>query len=141
MHHAGMSHRIPLRIGRQHFCDDILQDRIAEHLLDQQFLEAGAPVLKGLQPASIRHVHPAKLCLELVKGCRGDAVLAAGIRRLRSGLRPSKSRKSALPCTVRGALSVSLIDGLYSNLEEDQGLRSVQTHASSGELSIGSVMG
>lgn len=36
-------------------------------------------VLEGLQPARIRHVHPAILRLELVEGRRGDAVLAADI--------------------------------------------------------------
>jgi len=39
MHRAGMSHRLPLRIGRHHFfCSDILQDRVVEHLSASSFL-------------------------------------------------------------------------------------------------------
>jgi hypothetical protein len=56
-----------------------------QHRFRQQLLQLGILVFQSLQFTGIRNVHPAKLGLVLVKGCLGDAVLAADIRRLHPG--------------------------------------------------------
>jgi hypothetical protein len=59
---------------------------VVEHLFGEQLLQPGVLVLQSLQAMRVGHVHSGELRLELVEGRRQDAVLAADIRRLRTGL-------------------------------------------------------
>lgn len=74
-----MRDRLPLRSGRYHFSEEILQGRIVEHRIRQQPLQPGVLVLKALQPLGLADIHPAILGLPLVDGRIADAVLAAQI--------------------------------------------------------------
>ncbi len=115
-----MRHRLPLGIGRHHFFA-FTSRSIA---LGQQLLQLRVLGFQCPQLLRIRRFHPAILALVFVEGTLADPIAPAHVSRLLASFLFLDHLNDLFVGEHRLHLSALWLGGLYTKLEEMQGLRS-----------------